>query len=228
MVQSRTDLSSAMLPKSAATDLRFCCAVCSGDSGLARHVLESSSEGVDWTALIELAKEHRLEMLLYRAAVTHLAEFVTPSALEALRKLYADNQARCRVISAELLRLLDRLAGEQIPALAFKGPMFGAQLYGDPALRIYWDLDLLVRECDVAKVTGMMLDQGYCIRMSLSWELWFARPTGESVDVHWSISERIHQFPFTTEQLWARRAVITLAGTSLPTLSAEDTLLVIC
>jgi len=227
MVLSRPDPSSEVLPANR-SDLRLCCAICAGDLDIARQSLDSRKDFIDWLALIEIAKDYRLAMLLYRAVDSRFAELVSPSALEVLRSLYADNLARCQAMTAELLRLLDRLASEQIPAIPFKGPVWGAQLYGDIALRTYGDLDVLIRECDVAKVTRIMLDQGYQIGMSLSWEISFVRATGESVDVHWSIAEKIHQFPLTADELWARRATITLAGTPVPTLCAEDTLLVIC
>jgi hypothetical protein len=191
--------------------------------------LESRKDRIDWMALIEVAKNYRLEMLLYRAVYSRFAEFVSSSALEVLRNLYADNRARGLAMTAGLLRVLDRLASEQIPAMPFKGPALGAQFYGDIALRIYGDLDVLVRECDVDKVTTIMRDLGYReVGMSLSWERSFVREPGESMDVHWSIAEKIHQFPLTPDELWSRRVTIDLAGTSVPTFCVEDALLVIC
>lgn len=228
MVLSRPDLSSEVLLKNR-SDLRLCCAICAGDPDIARQLAESRKGHIDWMALIEVAKNHRLEMLLYRAVNSGLAEFAGSSALEALRSLYADNLARGRALTAGLLRLLEQLATEQVPAIPFKGPVLAAQLFGDIALRIYGDLDLLIRECDAATVTRIMADQGYrASAMSLGWERSFVRANGDSVDVHWSIAEKIHQFPLTADELWARRATTTLAGTPVPTLCPQDMLLTIC
>jgi hypothetical protein len=197
MVLSRPDLSSEVLLKNR-SDLRLCCAICAGDPDIARQLAESRKGHIDWMALIEVAKNHRLEMLLYRAVNSGLAEFAGSSALEALRSLYADNLAR------------------------FKGPVLAAQLFGDIALRIYGDLDLLIRECDAATVTRIMADQGYrASAMSLGWERSFVRANGDSVDVHWSIAEKIHQFPLTADELWARRATTTLAGVPRPVSSTR-------
>jgi hypothetical protein len=224
------DLSSEFPLRSRSDLLRFCCAICAGDEDTALRLAESRKDRVDWMALIQVAKNHRLEMLLYRAVNSRFAEFVSSSALETLRSLYADNLTRCRDMTSGLLRLLDRLAAEQIPAMPFKGPALGAQLYGDIALRIYRDLDLLIRECDVAKVTAIMRDLGYCgeVAMSLSWERSFVHDSGASVDVHWTLMEKIHQFPLTPDELWSRRTTISLAGALVPTLCAEDALLAIC
>ena len=228
MVPSRLDLSSEVLPRRR-SDLRLCCAMCAADPGTARQLLESREESVDWLALIEAAKSYRLEMLLHRAVDAHFADFVSPPARQALRSLYADNLARGQAMTAELLHLLGRLASAQIPAIAFKGPVLGAQLFGDLGLRIYGDLDLLVRERDIAQVTTIMVDLGYQQgAMSLGWERSFMRAGGAGVDVHWSISDKLHQFPLNADELWARRTTTAFGATRVPALCAEDTLLMVC
>ena len=228
MLLSRPVPSSDVLQKSR-SDLRLCCVICAGDPDAARELIRSREGGVDWMALVEVAKNHRLEMLLYRAASTHCAEFVDPPALEELRRRHADNQARSLALTSALLRLLAPLDAEQIPAMPFKGPVLGAQLYGDMALRIYSDLDVLVHERDADRVTRVLLAQGYRQGpMSLGWERSFVRDSGESVDLHWSIADKIHQFPLTAAELWARRTTVSLAGTPVQTLCAEDALLAIC
>ena len=228
MALTRPDRSNDVLLREI-SDLRFCCAICADDPGLARRALRSREGPIDWLALIEVARSHRLQMLLYRAATKHFPDVAGSATLAALRELYADNVARCQVMTTALVRLLRKLTAEQIPALGFKGPVFGAQFYGDVALRTYSDLDLLVRKDDIAKVTDVMRDLGYRTGgMALGWELSFVHDTAESVDVHWSIADKIHQFPLTTDELWARRTSTELDGMSAPTLCAEDALLTIC
>ena len=102
---SRPDLSSEILLKNR-SDLRFCCAICAADPDIARQFVESRKGTIDWMALIELAKNYRLEMVLYRAVNSRFIEFVSSSALEALHKLYADNRARGLALTATLLHLL--------------------------------------------------------------------------------------------------------------------------
>jgi hypothetical protein len=228
VVPSRADLVSEPELRDRSDLLRFCCALCAADGDTARRLVDSRKDSIDWPVLIEVAREYRLEMLLYRAVTSHLTGFVSPAAIAVLHSRYADNQARSLKMTTELRHILDRLASEQIPAIAFKGPVFGAQLYGDVALRIYKDLDVLVRQDDVARVTRMMLDEGYRAGMDLSWEISFEREPGSSVDLHWSIAETMHQFPLTADELWARRSTVVLGGAAVPALCAEDTLLTIC
>jgi len=228
MLLSRNDPSSDVLQQSR-SDLRLCCAICMADADTARELMRSRPDGIDWIALVEVARNHRLEMLLYRAASSHFAQFVDPSALAALRRRYDDNQARGLALTTALLQLMAQLDAEQIPALPFKGPVLAAQLYGDIALRVYSDLDVLVRERDAERATRVMLALGYRQGgMSLGWERSFERDGGQSVDLHWAIADKLHQFPLNADVLVARRTRVTLADTPVSTLCAEDALLAIC
>jgi hypothetical protein len=128
----------------------------------------------------------------------------------------------------ELVRLLDVFRVEEIPAIPFKGPVLSAQLYGDVLHRRCGDLDILIRETDVQRCAEVIRTQGYSPQMRLTWEWSFQRSRLENVDLHWSIMDKIHQFPFTTEQLWDRREVMTLCGTTVSALCMEDVLLALC
>src|SRR5437867_7383799 len=108
---SRPESSNDVLLQSR-SDLRLCCAICAADAGTARQLLQSRKEGIDWPALIEVAKNHRLEMLLYRAATSHFAEAVPATALQVLRSRYAENRARGLALTSALLRLLARFTAE--------------------------------------------------------------------------------------------------------------------
>lgn len=225
MASSRPHLSIAAPPEGRRDLLRLCCAMCAAD---AEHLRQLVQARIDWMALIEVARSHRLEMLLHRAVDSLPGESVDAAAREVLRQRYADNQARCQRLSAELARLMDRLASEHIPALAYKGPVLGAQLYGDVAARTYSDLDLLIRERDADAAVRVLLDMGYKAGLRLDWEMSLDLPSGVSVDLHWSLAEEIHQFPRSTEDLMARRTHVDVSGHAVPTLCAEDALLAVC
>jgi hypothetical protein len=228
MASSRPQLSIAALPESRRALLRLCCAMCAADAEHLRQLVQAHEGRIDWMALVDVARSHRLEMLLHRAVDSLPGESVDAAAREVLRQHHADNQARCQRLSAELVRLMDRLASERIPALAYKGPVLGAQLYGDVAARTYSDLDLLIRECDADAAVRVLLDMGYKAGLRLHWEMSLDLPSGESVDLHWSLAEEIHQFPRTTDELLARRTNVDVSGHAVPTLCAEDTLLAVC
>lgn len=215
-------------PKHRSDLLRLVCALCVADRATARALIEDRKGALDWQSLVAIAREFRLAMLLHRAVSTFLADLASPAAFQTLRKLCADNQALAASMTAELRHALDRFAAEDIPALPYKGPVFGAQLHGDPALRVFADLDVLVRACDVDRATRLLLADGYQAGDRLGWEMSFTRGEHEGIDLHWSIAEDVHQFPRTPEEIWADRTTVVLAGAPVPALCAQDTLLALC
>ena len=71
------------------------------------------------------------------------------------------NAARSLLLVAELLKLLELLAAESILAIPYKGPVIAAQAYGDLALRQYADIDILIRQRDVARAHVIMAALGF-------------------------------------------------------------------
>ncbi len=208
--------------------LRFCCTLCAADADPARVLFELQRNAVDWPALVDVANEFRLGPLLHRRLTPPARDLVPPSAAAALRALYETNRIKSLAMSAELARVLGGLASANIDVVAYKGPVFAAQLYGDVGVRTFSDLDVLIHERDVARATQAMLDAGYRAGRQLAWEGSFERAASASFDVHWSIAERTHQFPKTPDELLARRVTVDVAGVPMPAPCAEDVLLVTC
>src|SRR5260370_32326750 len=107
----------------------------------------------DWTRMLVLAEEHGVVGHL-AASLRDLEESLVPPEI---RQTLADRQRERTFftlrLTAELLRILDRFASEGIGALVVKGPVLAMQAYGDPAMRAYGDLDLLVRQQDIRRAT---------------------------------------------------------------------------
>src|SRR6266704_1190386 len=99
---------------------------------------------VDWTRLLLLAEEH--------GVVGHLAahlheldrDLVPPEMNKTLMECQREQIFFTLRLTAELFRLLKRFAAAEIGVLAVKGPVLSLRAYGDPAMRSYGDLDLLV------------------------------------------------------------------------------------
>ena len=65
------------------------------------------------------------------------------------------------VMHRELERILQLFATAQIQVVPFKGPTLSERLYGDPALRVYSDLDLLVSTDHVHDAVNLLMGEGY-------------------------------------------------------------------
>ena len=140
----------------------------------------------------------------------------------------------------ELCRVLDILDQHNILALPYKGPILGLIAYGDPALRSFDDLDLLLPEADYFKPKHVLKNYGYVtppyIALSEKNEDRFRQYFGEypMVREKGNICLDIHRrclgngdLTFTGDlpQLWNRLITIEFAGRKIQTFSHSDLLI---
>src|SRR5258708_32232918 len=133
-----------------------------------RQRLAGFLRSVDWPRLLILAEDHGVAGHL-TASFRGLEEDLIPSEI---RQALADRQ-RAQIVftlrlTAELFSILDRFTAEGIGALVVKGPVLAVQAYGDPAMRAYGDLDLLVRQRDIHRATELMSAAGFSPAVPLS------------------------------------------------------------
>ncbi len=142
---------------------------------------------------------------------------------------------------AQLRRLVAAFGGAAIPVIPLKGPALGEALYGDPSLRPFTDLDLLVRRADVERAVSFLVSAGYrhiALDRTLEHELAHATAacfvprdgaSGElSVDLHWGlVSFPAGATPQTidAEEVWARAVETERWELRLLELCREDLLL---
>jgi hypothetical protein len=209
---------------------------CANPSLASARLSELLRSPVDWPALLALAEEHGLVPLVAKRLQDAGAAVVPPEIRQKLR----DGQ-RAQIIftmsmTAELFRLLDRFAASGIDVLLTKGPVLAMRCYGDPGLRQYCDLDLIVRGRDIARSTEEMIALGYEPKVPLAaiqaqklpGEYVFARrDTKLLVEFHTEHTFRYHPRPLPVEKLFERQAVVQVDGHGVPALSTEDELLLI-
>jgi hypothetical protein len=121
----------------------------------------------------------------------------------------------------------------------YKGPVLATSVYGNLALRQFVDLDLMIHRHDVLEAKEVLASLGYRPQYQLTraqeaallasqCEYAFTHEDGEStVELRWEITEHF-SFPLDTERLWERLEQVPLGGDNVPTLSPEDTLLILC
>ena len=143
-------------------------------------------------------------------------------------------------MTAELLRIMQALVGEEIRAIPYKGPVLAACSYDSLAMRGFCDLDILVAETDVRRALGIMSELGYAERttalarprrqntFALHCEYNFLHESNQTqVEIHWQIVSAQLGLTFEFERLWSRRKFLPMGGSQLPVLSPEDALLVV-
>jgi hypothetical protein len=140
-------------------------------------------------------------------------------------------------LTAEMFRLLELFAAKNLPALAIKGPVLAMQAYGDPAMRSYGDVDLLVRQRDIRRVTEVMLASGYQATVSLRaidagkipGQYLFSKPDSNLlVELHNDFTLRYFPRRLPIEDFFGRQMRVPLDAYEVPTLAVEDQLVLIC
>ena len=191
----------------------------------------------DWPRLVMLAEEQGLLPLL-TTRLPELGEGVVPSEIRRELRDAARAQTLFTLsLTAELFRVLDRFAALGIEVLLTKGPVLSARCYGDPGLRQYTDLDLVLRNADIERATEAMKALSYepkiplqAIRMGkVPGEYMFLqRGTKLLVELHTERTFRYHPKPLSIEKLFERQVRVRFDGHDVPALSVEDELILIC
>jgi hypothetical protein len=193
---------------------------------------------IDWPTLLRMAVAHGVLPLLYFNLKKTCPDLVPQPILDQLHNHFLANAGRNLFLTEELLKLLHLFEANGIPAIPLKGPALAASIYGDLALRMFDDLDIVVHKRDVKKAKALALSQGYRLGLSLNREQeiaflqsdlegWFVRNDGRvMVEIQWGEPK---DFPFTLdfEPFWRRLGKASLVGRMVPTFSSDDLLIIL-
>jgi hypothetical protein len=192
---------------------------------------------VDWPRLLALAEDHGV-MGHLTASLRKLGDGAVPASIhQTLMDRRREQVFYTLKLSAELFRILDQFATEKIAALVVKGPVLAMQAYGDPAMRSYGDLDLLVRQRDIRRATELMLSAGYQAAVSIAaidsgkipGQYLFSRPEAKLlVELHNDFTLRYFPRRLPLEKFFERQIRVRLDAHDAPALCVEDELVLIC
>lgn len=115
----------------------------------------------DWPALLDLARMHGVMPVVARNLLVCYADLLPKDIEHELRAARYGGTIRTHVFLRELWGILDDLSAHGIFAMPLKGPVLGAVLYGDPALRECSDLDILVNPDHLEEASEIITRRGY-------------------------------------------------------------------
>ena len=221
-------------------ELLLCCLCPDQDSTVSDRIRELVQIEQDWDYLFLLARRHGVTPLFYSRLQLNAASHVPSLNLQRLQKYFQENTARNVLLSAELCRLISLLAEDAIEAIPYKGPVLALFAYEDIGLRRFVDLDIMVRKEDATRAIEILLASGYE----------FTKPLSESqldvllrtqhnvqlrrhkrqliVELHWEVASHLFASSVQADELWQSLEPISLNGTELRTLSAEDLVFSLC
>jgi hypothetical protein len=209
---------------------------CASPQPDARRLAELA-RSADWPKLLLLAEDHGVMGHLAARLRGLDASLVPPETMQALLERQRAQIFFSLKMTAELFRLLDLFASEGIGALAVKGPVLAVQAYGDPAMRSYGDLDLLVRQRDIRRATQLMIAAGYDSQVPISaidagkipGQYLFSRPDSKLlVELHNDFTLRYFPRRLPLERFFERQIRVQLDSREATALSVEDELVLIC
>jgi hypothetical protein len=201
-----------------------------------RHLVERIR---DWDSVFMLAHEHRVLSILY-LRLADMGPAVPPAVNERLRIEYNRNMFHSLANAAELIGVLEAFKHEMVPAMPFKGVVLAASAYHNLTTRPAGDLDILIHYRHLLQATAALQQRGYELKTPLQgdgrkappglYECRFERQAdGMVLELRWKLelTERFGR-NLGLDWLWPQRRPATLAGTEVPNISPEMTLLVLC
>ncbi|MDH4299240.1 MAG: nucleotidyltransferase family protein, partial [Dehalococcoidia bacterium] len=189
-----------------------------------------------WEEIAAAAERHGVLPLLYHSIKDCLDGLDIPGdVMEQMRRKYYVVAARNVRLYHELHRILELLAGKEIPVIVLKGAYLAERVYGNIALRGMSDVDLLVRQDDLKLIDEILLETGArpveCNRVITGHKhnFGYVLPEGKlTVSINWKLVEADYPCRIDYSGIWSRAQRLQLARTEVLALAPEDLLLYVC
>ena len=191
----------------------------------------------DESELFEKCLFHQVipHVYLHREFLQRTFPNLSAAFFERIREYTIYNMTRIMLYESFLKDFLFLLDREQIDYRILKGIVLAYDLYDQPYLRTFGDIDLLVRQEDLLKVDAVLKNFEFHLADDLysnfpdavTQKFAFARhyirsnPADLAVDVHLDISSKLHPFHFDRDDFWAHYKEVNIDGISCKTFSDE-------
>ncbi|HEV2129754.1 MAG TPA: nucleotidyltransferase family protein, partial [Longimicrobiaceae bacterium] len=222
-------------------ELLLCCARVRPEPHHIRRMQTLLRQGIDWERMLPLAERHGMLPLLHWHLDAAAADEIPLEMRSRLRVAFLGNAGRVLGLVGELFEILQLFERHGIDAVAYKGPLLSAQLYGDLALRQAGDLDLVLRKANLPCARQLLLQRGYRARAELApGEEEFALRAGYheifdrggalpfTVELHWAFTRADFAVPLDFDALAPRLESTSLQGRRFSRFAREDLLLILC
>ena len=209
------------------------CSRINPDENTVFGIRDLAARDICWDSFVRSAIGQRVFPLVFLNFRNFCADKVPLHVMEKLNGLFIRNTARNMFLLKALAGILDGFEKKGIDALPFKGPVLAETVYGDIALRVFTDLDILVAPGDALKARDLLLKKGYLAdiflserqaRAYLKKENFFHlfSPDGRvSIDLHWEMSGRYCLKPMYLDGVKMVSGVSNALGRSVLTLEPE-------
>lgn len=204
-----------------------------------RAIRQALETGIDWNAFARMAVAHGLACLAGLNLARVASDLVPADILDAFSVNLKNTRARNRTLLDEFMQIVEILSASGVDAIPLKGPTLAIQAYGDIGLRVFRDVDFLVRDGDLRKVVAALMERGYTRGESLTetqiaiiqrlhgQDFLFNKKLGLVIEPHTRLIPLKMALDIDHAALWQRARPTDLDGRSLLMFAPEDTLLVL-
>jgi hypothetical protein len=233
---------SSLLRESVSPEKRLlvACARTVVEPAVAREIREICAGPLDWEFVVNTSAVNSILPLVARNIGAIAADLAPADHWERLTKGARANALRCLSLTAELIKVTDLLRESGVQAMPYKGPVLAVDAYGDVALREFEDLDIIVRQRDMAKVDGIMKGLGY--RPNHVWRFdsgassalvpgeYDYRDEARGMIVEFHTECTLRHFPVRPDldEMAQRLVPVTISGHEIRTFALEDMVLLLC
>jgi hypothetical protein len=193
---------------------------------------------VDWQEFIRLAEHHGITPLAARNLIEHARGL--PEGIDAtLRSSYELNLKRGLWFAAELARIVRNFDLQGVPVMPFKGPVLAQSVYGDPGLRSFSDLDLMISPADFERAKHTLAEIDYRPAKELrpaverfwlrnGYEQSFNGASGKNlVELQWAVLPHFYAVDLNFEEVLGRCEYEIVGGCQMRCLSPEDSVILL-
>lgn len=204
------------------------------------EIRQAVAEPVDFLKVINLASAHGLAPCVIEQLQQHAAGVLPESVVVEFQRWLRAHILRSMQLTTQLFQILDRMKGQGISALSFKGPVLAQQLYDDPFRREFMDLDIIVPTDVVGCVIALLVADGFeaqfgltsgqLTRFQKNWSEMglYHRARNILVEIHWRLFPPDYSFSPAAEAAWQATEKVFIAQRPIPTFSIENQLLFAC
>lgn len=208
-------------------ELLLCCIRTQIDPTTSEQIGTLLQQKIDWNYVHQIASQYQVIPLLYSTIDNHFRADVPIEMLSQLQTDFYGNAKRNMFLTQESIDLLELFETHEIRAIPVKGSVLAALAYNNLLLRQFRDLDILVHPRDIQAATDLILARGYD-RNQFDSQPKFSHPQRQvNLELHQTITPSYCSLPLEFDRLWSRRTAVAVAGTTLPSIRAEDALLIL-
>jgi hypothetical protein len=180
----------------------------------------------EWMRVLDIAEE---ENILPWAASCMRAQagLVAPEVDARLREIDRAARISAFVWSETLRSTLAEFHRRDVPVISLKGPWLAQRLYGDTALRLYADLDLLVRRADFVRSEEVLSALGFSAAEGRDDYARTWSRGGIILELHDDVENPL-AFDFGIEGAWDRAQPAEFNGVPARLLAPSDELRFLC